>query len=256
MPGPVGQLAQQPQLREPPSRLTVSRDTPSTSAASSSVKPPKKWSSTTCDWRGLIALRFCNASSSATSSSGRSARANASSRPTFMEPPPRLRFRCARATSTRIRRMMRAAIARKCVRFRHCTRLISTEPQIRLVDERGRLQRVIRPLAGHVAPGQLPQLVVHERHELIERGRLSLSPCQQQLGRTPGFHGHSSHSTPPLPDGPVPTARRCPSSRAKYALCDRRSSLATCSFSQTPVFEQISAGDSTDFVPTIPGKTG
>jgi hypothetical protein len=36
-------------------------------------------------------------------------------------PPPRFWYRCARAESTRIRRINRA-VAKKCARFRHSTR--------------------------------------------------------------------------------------------------------------------------------------
>ena len=43
------------------------------------------------------------------------------------------------------------------------------QPQIDVVDERGRLQRLTRPLATHVARRQTPELVVDQRHQRRQR---------------------------------------------------------------------------------------
>ena len=53
------------------------------------------------------------------------------------------------------------------------------EPQVHLVHERGGLQGVILPLAGHVVPGQTPQLLIHDRGQLIEGCSVSLAPGLQ-----------------------------------------------------------------------------
>jgi hypothetical protein len=48
------------------------------------------------------------------------------------------------------------------------------------VNERGRLQGVRRPLAGHVTPGEAAQLVVDDGHQLSERLFVALTPGLQQ----------------------------------------------------------------------------
>ena len=55
------------------------------------------------------------------------------------------------------------------------------EPQIRLVDQGGRLQRVSRALAVHVPLRQPPQFLVNERRQLVERLLIALAPCNQEL---------------------------------------------------------------------------
>ena len=52
------------------------------------------------------------------------------------------------------------------------------ETEIRLVDERGRLERVAAALLSEVTPGELPELGVDERHQLLERRR---SPAFQAI---------------------------------------------------------------------------
>src|SRR2546421_12243469 len=54
------------------------------------------------------------------------------------------------------------------------------EPQVRLVDESRRLQRVTRALPFQTTPRNLVQLAVHERNELLEGGLVALSPGDQQ----------------------------------------------------------------------------
>jgi len=50
------------------------------------------------------------------------------------------------------------------------------EPDVRFVDERRRLERVIRTLAAQPGPGQAVKLRVHDRHQLVERAAISGAP--------------------------------------------------------------------------------
>jgi hypothetical protein len=59
-----------------------------------------------------------------------------------------------------------AAIAKKCVRSRHCA-VEAGEAQIRLVHQRRRLQCVPGALAAHVVMRQAMQFVVKRRDERI-----------------------------------------------------------------------------------------
>ncbi len=54
------------------------------------------------------------------------------------------------------------------------------EPQVRLVDEGRRLQRVARAFPFETTPRNLVQLAVHERNELLEGGLVAPSPGEQQ----------------------------------------------------------------------------
>jgi hypothetical protein len=53
------------------------------------------------------------------------------------------------------------------------------EPQVGLVDERRRLQRVIVAFVAHVPPRNAAELVLDEHDQLIERSRLAASPSQE-----------------------------------------------------------------------------
>ena len=88
------QLPQQPGLgQSQKSRRTVSQETLSTSAASSSVSPPKNRSSTTLPFRGSTADKALKAPSNTTkSTSGSLEITKASSRVSGWVPPPRLRL--------------------------------------------------------------------------------------------------------------------------------------------------------------------
>jgi hypothetical protein len=52
------------------------------------------------------------------------------------------------------------------------------ETQIGFVDERRGLKRVADAFAGHIAMGQEMKLVVHQRHQPIQRLRVALIPGQ------------------------------------------------------------------------------
>ena len=58
------------------------------------------------------------------------------------------------------------------------------EAQVRLVDERRGLQRVVRALVCHVPPRQPLQLVVDQRHQLLERLGLAAAPRKEELCRS------------------------------------------------------------------------
>jgi hypothetical protein len=55
------------------------------------------------------------------------------------------------------------------------------EHQVRLVDERGRLERVIAPLALEEAVGQAPQLPVDQWQELLCGGGMARIEIAQEL---------------------------------------------------------------------------
>ena len=78
-----------------------------------------------------------------------------------------------------MRRITRADIAKKCARFCQLDLFDLDQPQIRLVHERRGLQRMARTFTGHVSPREPTQLVVDQRHELIERSRFPAAPGHQ-----------------------------------------------------------------------------
>src|SRR5205814_7886409 len=56
------------------------------------------------------------------------------------------------------------------------------QPHERLVDERGAAQRVAVALVPQVAPREVPQLLVHQRHQVGEGALVALGPAMQQAG--------------------------------------------------------------------------
>jgi hypothetical protein len=78
-----------------------------------------------------------------------------------------------------MRRITRAAIAKKWARLPlHPIHL--DQPQVSLVHQGGRLQRVSAPLFRHVPAGDLAQFVVHQRQERLECRPIALAPGQKQ----------------------------------------------------------------------------
>ena len=59
-------------------------------------------------------------------------------------------------------------------------RTLVNELQERLVDERGRLERVVRALAPQVAGRKPPQFGIHLRQQPLERVLTSVAPLLQQ----------------------------------------------------------------------------
>ena len=74
--------------------------------------------------------------------------------------------------------MIRAAIPKKCARFDQTTERWSDQPQVRLVDERGGLERVVGPLRTQVRGRQALELAVDGG---ISRSRASRSPPLQSF---------------------------------------------------------------------------
>ena len=72
------------------------------------------------------------------------------------------------------------------------------QAHVGLVDQRRRLQRVVRPLPPHVAPSQPMQLGLDERDQAIERRLLPVAPGQQQSGDVVGRG--VGHQRPPGPE--------------------------------------------------------
>ena len=54
------------------------------------------------------------------------------------------------------------------------------QPQVCFVDERGRLKRVAWPLRRHLSPRQPSQLLVDDRHELLQRGLVAVVPSGEE----------------------------------------------------------------------------
>src|SRR4029450_3428889 len=56
------------------------------------------------------------------------------------------------------------------------------QPKVRLIDQRGRLERVAGTLVTHVAPGQAAQFPMDEGQQAVERRHLPPPPGLQQSG--------------------------------------------------------------------------
>jgi hypothetical protein len=64
------------------------------------------------------------------------------------------------------------------------------EPQVGLVDERGRLERVAIPLAAHTPMRHPVQLRLDERHQACKRRLIARRPRLQQTGDVGGALGN------------------------------------------------------------------
>ena len=82
-------------------------------------------------------------------------------------------------------------------------RSIAHQPQIRLMYQRRRLQRLARPFVRQFGSRQFAQLVVHERQQPIQRLLIAAPPAVQQRGHV----------------GPLPFAHR-PTPRSRSAIAD------------------------------------
>ena len=65
------------------------------------------------------------------------------------------------------------------------------QPQVGFVDERGRLKRVAWPLSRHLSPRQPSQLLVDDRHELLQRGLVAVFPSGEETRDV--MAGHIGH---------------------------------------------------------------
>ena len=58
------------------------------------------------------------------------------------------------------------------------------EPQVRLIDQRGRLQSVIWKLLTKAIYRDTPQFLVDERQHLVEGGLIAVAPVDEELSNT------------------------------------------------------------------------
>ena len=56
------------------------------------------------------------------------------------------------------------------------------QTQKRLVDERGRLQRVILPFPAHLEPGEPAEFLMDDGQEFIKRGAIAIAPGEEEIG--------------------------------------------------------------------------
>src|SRR5215468_6662868 len=56
-------------------------------------------------------------------------------------------------------------------------KILLDQPQVSLIDKRGRLQCVIRALPAQIAVSQLAKLLVYDRHQLVERSLFASAPA-------------------------------------------------------------------------------
>ena len=68
------------------------------------------------------------------------------------------------------------------------------EPQVRFVDERGRLKSVVRPLAAEIGSRAPPQFLVNQGYQLVARVEVALAPRSQQVSDRAGLRGAVSAS--------------------------------------------------------------
>ena len=163
------------------SRRTVATETPITSAASSRLRPPKYRSSTTRLLRGSTSSSAFSASSSAR---GRHGPSPAAARPpTARRAPGRGPVSPGRGTrhvdEDAAHDLRGGPEEMRPVLPLHV--LPVHQPQVRLVDERRRLQEVARTLAGHLPRRQPVQLVLDHGGQGLERRRIAATPGDQEL---------------------------------------------------------------------------
>ena len=160
---------------------------PSASAVSSTESPPKNRSSATRLFRGSNDARAVSACVQIEKVHIRRRRlgATAASSVTRAHPPERLAILRRRAWSTRMRRIISDATAKKCAAILPVGVLLVDESKVRLVDERGRLQDVPVPLAPKPRRGAAAQLLMDDRHELVPRGEIAQAPRVEQSRHIP-----------------------------------------------------------------------
>ena len=67
------------------------------------------------------------------------------------------------------------------------------EPQIGFVDERRRLEDMVRTLARHLPPRQATEVTMHDRNQFLERAIVTLSPAQEESRHV--VRGRAGHRT-------------------------------------------------------------
>jgi hypothetical protein len=69
------------------------------------------------------------------------------------------------------------------------------QPHVGFVDEGGRLQRVARPLPGHLPACQSSQLPMDDRNELLQRLFVAIFPSDEEM--RDDLAGHIGHGDQP-----------------------------------------------------------
>ena len=96
--------------------------------------------------------------------------------------PPDLTAFLARARSIRIRRMASADAAEEVPAAAPMLGLVVIhQPDVRLVHQGRRLQRLPRLFLGQLGSRQFPQLVIHQRQQLLRRRRIAGFDLRQNL---------------------------------------------------------------------------
>jgi len=70
------------------------------------------------------------------------------------------------------------------------------QAEVGLIDQRSRLQAVIRALVGNVALGNPMELPVYERDQPLEGGLVALPPFLEQSGDLGGMAGNAIQFRP------------------------------------------------------------
>src|SRR5207248_7581395 len=91
---------------------------------------------------------------------------------------PRLSERLPRAASTRMRRIICAAIAKNCARSCHSTLVTSIRD---LIDQSRGLERVALALILHIAASHDAQFAVHVLREPPQRSFVTAAPGSQEI---------------------------------------------------------------------------
>ena len=96
------------------------------------------------------------------------------------------------------------------------------QPQVRLVHQRRRLQRMIGPLLAHIAPCETVELLIDQRDQSVEGGSVALAPRSEELGGSAvGIRRHDSFTgrmAPSIDRGRYGTPRRRGSNPASRRL--------------------------------------
>jgi hypothetical protein len=74
------------------------------------------------------------------------------------------------------------------------SRPVIDQPEVRLVDEVGRLQRVIPPLAAQVRRGPATKLLVDQRQQPVPRAEITVAPSTEELGHVVARSAHTASS--------------------------------------------------------------
>ena len=69
--------------------------------------------------------------------------------------------------------------------------VLTDQPDVRLVDQRGRLECVVATLVPQVGSGSPAKLAIYERQQVFARSRVSLTPRSEQIAHAAGRGRHS-----------------------------------------------------------------